>query len=84
VEPGDATWRFKKGKYTWKSPKESLTKAKVVVNPSAGTWSIGVTRLNLTSTPVNPIRVTLGAGTESGFEEKNWTPKKKPGQFKWP
>jgi hypothetical protein len=78
-------WRLdRKGKWTWKSPKGSITKAKVEVIPSTGAWTVKLKKATLPAALANPIRVSLGAGDDAGHFEADWAPLKKPGQWKFP
>ena len=84
IAAGDEGWKVKKGKYTWKSPSWDLTRARVVVDPVAKTWSLVLKKLTYAAVPANPLRFTLSIGEEAGYREADWTPGRKAGQFKYP
>jgi len=83
ISPAEG-WTLKRGKYTWKSPKGSITKAKVVVNTVTSTWTAKLSKLTLPAPPTNPLRVTLSLGTDTGHHEVDWTPPTSKGLIKFP
>ena len=82
VEAGDQGWKTKKGKWTWKSPAGSLSRAKVSVVAETGVFTVSLSKLTLAPGPANPIRVTLVLGTDSVTLEEPWLEARKPGDFR--
>ena len=82
IFPNAEEWVLRRTKWTWKSPKGSLTKLKVVWDTVNGTIAATATGLEIAAAPANPIRVSLVVGDEGGTDFRDWTPGKKPGQFK--
>jgi hypothetical protein len=81
--PSDG-WVLKKGRYTWRSPKESSVKAKVVVDPALNTFTAKLTGLTLAVPTNNPLRVTLTLGTDEGHHQADWTAPTKSGLVRFP
>ncbi len=84
VAAGDEGWTVRRGVHTWRSPKGSLVKAKLVVRPETGEFAAKLTHLTLVPAPASPVRVTVGVGTDSGFGEDSWVPGKRAGQLRFP
>ena len=84
IAAADPGWTLRRGVYTWRSPRGSLTKARIVLKASTGAWTVNLSRLTLASAPVGPVRVTLGAGTDAGHHEAPWTAPNRAGVMKFP
>ncbi len=84
LQAGEEGWKLRKGRWQWKSRKGSTSKATVVIDTNTGIWSLRRSKMTIPSIPGNPIRVTLGVGTDAGHVELDWAPLKKAGQFKYP
>ena len=69
---GDEGWVLKDGRHTWKSPKGSSSKVKVVVDTVAGTWSVSVRKGQFASVPENPIPVWMAVGDDAGSQSFDW------------
>ncbi len=76
IPAGDAGWVLKKGKYSWKSPRDSLTKVKVVFDTVKGTFKLTASRLTLASAPANPILLWFASGDDAGHYVAEWTNRK--------
>ncbi len=76
-------WKVKNGKATWKSPSTSATKYKVVVDTVKLRVQVTITKLELGSAPVNPMRVSVAIGNDAGREVIDWPAQKKAGVFKF-
>ena len=82
IFPDAEEWVLRRTKWTWKSPRGSLTRLKVVWDTATGTLAVTALGLEMTNAPENPIRVSLVIGDEGGTDAREWTPGRKPGQFK--
>jgi hypothetical protein len=83
IFPNAEEWTLRRTKWTWKSPKGSLTRLKVVWDTATGTLVVNALGLEMTNAPANPIRVSIVIGDEGGTDVREWTPGRKPGQFKY-
>ena len=84
VPPGDEGWSLRRGRYAWKSPRGSGARARIVVDPEAGTWTFRVSRTAIPVALGNPLRVTLAAGTDGGHFEGDWTLPTRAGVRRFP
>ncbi len=84
IAAADPGWKVKQGKFTWKSAKGVAPKIVVVLNTAKLKFAVHVTKLDYAATPENPMQVSLVAGDDDGSVVAAWTPKKKPGAFKYP
>ena len=75
IPAGDEGWRSKKGKWTWKSPKDSLTKASLVLDPATGAFTLSLSKFTLAVPPANPIVLSIGFASEGGSLSADWLPK---------
>ena len=82
IFPADEGWKARRTKWLWKSPRGSLTRLKVTWDTVKGTVVVVAMGLEMTSAPENPIRVSIVIGDEGGTDVREWTPGRKPGQFK--
>ena len=78
-------WRLRKGKWTWASPKGSLSKVRVILDPETGALSVKAKRLSLAEPALsNPLRVSISLGTDAGHLDADWQPLRKVGYWKYP
>lgn len=83
ILPEDGTWKTRKAKSTWKSPRGESTKAKVVFDAATGVLSVKLSRMNFAAAPASPLVLTLGSGEEGVVTTNPWT-EKKPGLLQFP
>ncbi len=72
IAPGDPAWKVKEKSSLWKSPKGSLTRAKVKWVASTGTVTIKISGMNLPETIGNPIVLSIGVDTDGGTSTETW------------
>ena len=72
IPPDDAGWKVRNGKATWKTPKESITKATVVLDIGKFKFSIAISKINFPAPPGNPMRVSLRVGNDAGSHRAAW------------
>jgi hypothetical protein len=84
IPAGDKGWKHRKATFSWKNPKGSPEKAKVVVNAARGTVAVTVSRLQFGDRPRNPIRIAIGLGADGVTREGDWTLGHLSGQFRYP
>jgi hypothetical protein len=65
-------WVLKNGRATWKSPRGSVTKAKLIINGTTGEWSLVIKRLTLPPIPANPLGIALAIGDDAGTWLGDW------------
>ncbi len=83
IAPGEEGWKAKDGKYSWKSPKGDLPKAKVAVDTVKGTFSVSLSGGTFPEVPASPVWIWLRVGSDAGARTDPWT-EKKPGSLKFP
>ncbi|MCK6480775.1 MAG: hypothetical protein L6R43_11705 [Planctomycetes bacterium] len=83
ILPEDGTWKTRKAKSTWKSPRGESTKAKVVFDAATGVLSVKLSRMNFAAAPASPLVLTLGSGEEGVVTTNPWT-ERKPGLLQFP
>ena len=88
IPAGDLGWKTRTttriNRYTWRSPRGSLTKVLVIFDTVKKTFKLSVSGLQFPTVPANPIRVSVRVGTDAGTSRIDWTPKLKPGFYKFP
>lgn len=88
IPAGDLGWKTRTtatiNKYTWRSPRGSLTKVLVIIDTVKKTFKLSVSGLQFPAVPANPIRVSVRVGGDAGTSRIDWTPKLKPGFYKFP
>jgi hypothetical protein len=84
IPAGSPGWKERRGKLTWKSPKESIAKVKFTFVPATGAWTLASSRLTLSEVPGEEVRVTVTVDTDEGHHEAPWTAATKGGQRKYP
>jgi hypothetical protein len=72
VLPGAEGWKVKNGVYTWKSPKGSLSKVKLTVDPAQGTVKVKATRLELPALAAGDLRTWVRCGGDAGSVQSTW------------
>lgn len=82
IPAGDAGWKSKNGKHTWKSAKGVLPRLVVVLDTVKQKFSVSVAKGVLSAPPDPLIHVSLVAGDDAGGAESTWAVKK-PGNLKF-
>ncbi len=78
IPAGDPGWKAKNGKFTWKSAKGALPKAKLVIDTAKGTISLSVKGFDYDGAPSGTLQVLLRCGDDAGRHAAAWT-EKRPG-----
>jgi len=73
----------KKGRFLWRSPREAVTKVKILYDPATGTLKVGIRKLNFETPQVNPVLLWVGVSNDAGHFESDWF-ERKPGLLKYP
>ena len=76
IPAADGGWKSRRGVFTWKSPKGSISKAVVVVDTVRGTIKIKITGLELQPADAGSVRVWIRSGADAGSFRSAWTEKK--------
>ncbi len=82
IPAGDAGWKSKNGKHTWKTAKGVLPKLAVLLDTTKGKFSVSVASGVFAAPPETLIHVSVVAGDDAGDHEALWTVKK-PGALKF-
>ena len=83
IAPGDATWKERKGKLSWKSPKGAAFKVAVVVDTKRLTVTVSASGLDFASAPDSAVRLLAASGALGGGALGSWT-EGKPGRWASP
>jgi hypothetical protein len=81
VGADDFTWKGKKAKKKWKSPKGFTPRMSVKLNLDTGVLTVVVKKAEFSAPAVNPVRVSLRIGDDAGTERGDWE-EKKPGYLR--
>jgi hypothetical protein len=81
IAPADATWKSRKGKLTWKSPKGAASKVSVVIDTTRGTFTVSISGLDFASAPGTAVRLLVASGPLGGGAAATWT-ERKPGSLR--
>jgi len=75
-------WRKKGARWTWTSPRGSLTSYRVQVDTERRLVTIAVKGLEFAAPTVNPIRVSILVGDDGGTDWREWSATRKPGDLR--
>ncbi len=81
IAAGDAGWRERKGKATWRSAKGARPRVSFAIDPARGTFKLSVKKADCPAPPANPLDVRLTAGDDWGVHSAEWTARG-PGRFR--
>ena len=81
--PAEPGWKERRGKWTWKSPKGSLTKVLLKFDPASGKWRLQMSRLTFAAPVQDPLRISVQSAADAGSQEGPWT-ETRPGKFRYP
>lgn len=81
IPPGDAKWKAKKSKLTWKSAPGVVPKVAVVIDVAKKTISLTASALDFAAAPSGPVRMLVAVGNTSGGLTEAWPAGKKAGTF---
>jgi hypothetical protein len=80
LSAGTEGWKERNGVLTWKSPKGSIVRAKLVVDTVRGTIRLNAAGLELGACDAAAVRAWVRIGAEAGDSVDPWT-EKKPGRL---
>ena len=83
IPAGDIGWKLRNGKWTWRSPRGTLTKALVKLDPATGSFTAKLSRLNFPFAPASPFLFSVGIGSDGGSISGAWSTTK-VGTWKFP
>ncbi|MBL8692501.1 MAG: hypothetical protein JNJ88_00230 [Planctomycetes bacterium] len=73
IPPGSSRWKQSaKGLLQWTSEKGSVPQVSLKVNPTARTFVLKVTKLDLAAPAENPVTVSISVGNDSGTLTAPW------------
>jgi hypothetical protein len=75
VPPLDGAWRVRGSRCSWRSPRGTGPRVRVVLDTEDGTFSVRVRRATLDPEPGTPLRISLASGDLQGSTEDPWVRK---------
>ena len=81
IAPADATWRSRKGKFTWKSPKAAASKASVAIVTKRGTVTVSMSGFDFAGAPGTAVTLLVASGPLGGGAAATWI-ERKPGSLR--
>lgn len=81
IAPGDTTWKSRKGRLSWKSPKAAAVKASVVIDTLRGLVTVKASGLEFTAAPSTTVELLLASGPLGGAASTTWV-EHKPGSLR--
>jgi hypothetical protein len=72
IPPGDAAWRTRRSRLTWKTPKGAAPKAKVVYDSAKHVLTVTASGFDFAAPPSDTIAVLVASGESGGAGTANW------------